>query len=128
MVAVRCPSDLEPLMRQAGGEWDPGLRRWLIERRRMGPLIRNLRRTTDPLFRQAGHEPGRGGRRAMADLYEDDILLWSERQAELLRRRAAGELVNDAELDWPNIAEEIEDVGKSQLQRRGLAPRPGSAA
>jgi hypothetical protein len=50
----------------------------------------------------------------MADLYEDDILLWSERQAELLRRRAAGELVNDAELDWPNIAEEIEDVGKSQ--------------
>ena len=55
----------------------------------------------------------------MSDLYEDDILLWSERQAELLRRRAAGELVNDAELDWPNIAEEIEDVGKSQL--RGVA-------
>ena len=26
----------------------------LIERRRMGPLIRNLRRTTDPLFRRAG--------------------------------------------------------------------------
>ena len=51
----------------------------------------------------------------MSDLYGDDILLWSERQAELLRRRAAGELVNDAELDWPNIAEEIEDVGRSEL-------------
>jgi hypothetical protein len=48
-------------------------------------------------------------------LYDTDILLWSERQGELLRRRAAGELINDVELDWPNIAEEIEDVGRSQL-------------
>lgn len=46
--------------------------------------------------------------------YDTDILTWSERQAALLRRRAAGELVNDAELDWPNIAEEIEDVGRSE--------------
>ena len=52
----------------------------------------------------------------MADLYDDDILLWSERQSELLRRRAAGELVNEAELDWPNIAEEIESVGRSELR------------
>jgi hypothetical protein len=52
----------------------------------------------------------------MSDLYDDDILLWSERQADLLRRRDAGELVNDAELDWSHIAEEIEDVGKSQVQ------------
>jgi hypothetical protein len=50
----------------------------------------------------------------MSDLYDDDIVLWSERQSELLRRRAAGELVNDAELDWPNIAEEIESVGNEQ--------------
>jgi hypothetical protein len=49
-----------------------------------------------------------------SDLYDDDILLWSEHQAELLRRRAAGELVSDAEIDWPNVAEEIEDVGRSQ--------------
>ena len=48
--------------------------------------------------------------------YDTDILVWSEQQAELLRRRAAGELVNDAELDWPNIAEEIEDVGRSQRE------------
>ena len=47
--------------------------------------------------------------------YETDILLWSEHQATLLRRRAAGELVNDADLDWPNIAEEIESVGRGEL-------------
>ena len=70
--------------------------------------------------------PGRAGKRGrgcaridMSDLYDDDTLLWSQRQAELLRRRAAGELVNDAELDWPNIAEEIESVGISE--RRALA-------
>jgi hypothetical protein len=47
--------------------------------------------------------------------YDSDILVWSERQGALLRRRAAGELVNDRELDWPNIAEEIKSVGRSQL-------------
>ncbi len=47
--------------------------------------------------------------------YDTDILLWSERQAELLRRRAAGELVNETALDWSNIAEEIESVGNEQL-------------
>ncbi len=46
--------------------------------------------------------------------YDTDIVLWSEHQAALLRRRAAGELVNEAELDWPNIAEEIESVGSEQ--------------
>jgi hypothetical protein len=54
MIAVRCPSDLDPWMRKAGGLWEPGSQRWLIERRRIGPLIRNLRRNTDPLFRRAG--------------------------------------------------------------------------
>jgi Domain of unknown function DUF29 len=49
----------------------------------------------------------------MSDRYGDDIVIWSERQAELLRRIAAGEPVNEAP-DWPNIAEEIEDVGRSQ--------------
>jgi hypothetical protein len=47
--------------------------------------------------------------------YDADILIWSEHQADLLRRRAAGELVNDTELDWSNIAEEIEDVGSNRL-------------
>jgi hypothetical protein len=57
----------------------------------------------------------------MSELYDDDIVLWSERQAELLRRRAAGELVNEADLDWTNLAEEIEALGKSDA--RELANR-----
>jgi hypothetical protein len=48
--------------------------------------------------------------------YDTDIVEWSERQSALLRRRAAGELINDADLDWANIAEEIEDVGKSEVR------------
>jgi len=51
----------------------------------------------------------------MNDLYDADILEWSERQAALLRRVAAGERVNDADLDWPDIIEEIESVGREQL-------------
>jgi hypothetical protein len=51
----------------------------------------------------------------MSDLYGDEILVWSERQAELLRRRAAGEPVNDDEIDWHNVAEEIEDIGRGEL-------------
>jgi hypothetical protein len=54
LVALRCPRDLAPLARQAGGQWEPGSRRWLIEPRRIGPLIRALRQATDPLFRCAG--------------------------------------------------------------------------
>ncbi len=44
----------------------------------------------------------------MNDLYDVDILTWSEQQAGLLRRRSANAL------DWDNLAEEIEDVGRSQ--------------
>ena len=47
------------------------------------------------------------------DLYHTDILGWSKAQAERLRRVAAGELVND--VDWERVIEEVEDVGKSQL-------------
>jgi hypothetical protein len=47
----------------------------------------------------------------MSDLYDEDFILWTERQATLLRRRAAGELINDGELDWLNLAEEIEAIG-----------------
>src|ERR1700760_4817887 len=57
---------------------------------------------------------GRRGGRAMGDLYETDIVLWSEHQRDLLRRVAAGEAVNETP-DWPNIIEEIESVGRGQL-------------
>ena len=48
--------------------------------------------------------------------YDTDIMNWSERQAELLRRHAAGELPNHADLDWPNIIEEVADVGRNTLR------------
>jgi hypothetical protein len=50
----------------------------------------------------------------MSDLYESDILVWSEDQSALLRRLAAGERVND-QVDWANVIEEIESVGNEQL-------------
>jgi Domain of unknown function DUF29 len=46
-------------------------------------------------------------------LYDRDILAWSEHQAKLLRRVARGERVND--IDWMHVVEEIEDVGLSEL-------------
>ena len=41
--------------------------------------------------------------------YDSDIVEWSERQADALRRRAHNEI------DWDNVAEEIESVGRSEL-------------
>ena len=46
--------------------------------------------------------------------YDLDFYAWTQRQGALLRRLAAGERVNDADLDWPNIAEEIETLGRSE--------------
>ena len=38
----------------------------------------------------------------MAD-YDVDFYAWTRRQRALLRRLGAGERVNDADLDWPNM-------------------------
>jgi len=48
------------------------------------------------------------------DLYELDILVWSEKQAALLRRLSRGEGLNEA-VDWDHVIEEVEDVGLSEL-------------
>lgn len=48
-------------------------------------------------------------------LYERDALAWAEQQAALLRRLAAGERLNEA-VDWPNVIEELQDVGLSELR------------
>ena len=48
-------------------------------------------------------------------LYERDALAWAEQQAELLHRLAAGERLNEA-VDWPNVIEEVRDVGLSELR------------
>ena len=50
----------------------------------------------------------------MGGLYDADVVEWSEQQARLLARHAAGEPVNEP-LDWANIIEEIESVGRSEV-------------
>jgi hypothetical protein len=49
------------------------------------------------------------------ELYDSDILAWSEQQAAALRRLASRcDLPND--LDLENVVEEIESVGRSELR------------
>jgi hypothetical protein len=52
----RCaaPKELNHILKRAGGVWEPGSRRWLVDRRRIGPVMRALEAATDPLFRRAG--------------------------------------------------------------------------
>jgi Domain of unknown function DUF29 len=47
------------------------------------------------------------------DLHERDILEWSERQADALRRVAGDERYKS--VDWSHVIEEIEAVGTAQL-------------
>lgn len=49
-------------------------------------------------------------------LYDDDIYAWAQQQAEALRRLAETRRDLPNELDLENVAEEIEDVGKSELR------------
>jgi hypothetical protein len=53
-IAVRCPEELAHILQRAGAVWEPGIKRWLVQRLRMGPVIRALERATDPLFRRQG--------------------------------------------------------------------------
>jgi hypothetical protein len=53
----------------------------------------------------------------MQSLYERDFFAWTQQQAELLRRKAAGGPTPD--LDFENLAQEIESLGKRD--RRALA-------
>jgi hypothetical protein len=50
----------------------------------------------------------------MSDLYDTDVVEWSERQAQLLRGLAARQPGNE-QPDWDNIIEEVESVGRSQV-------------
>lgn len=47
-------------------------------------------------------------------LYDDDIYAWSEQQAAVLRRLAAAPGRLPSDLDLEHVAEEIEDLGKSE--------------
>jgi hypothetical protein len=46
----------------------------------------------------------------VSELYDRDFVLWAEEQAAALRRSKGSNLP----LDWENLAEEIESLGKSQ--------------
>jgi hypothetical protein len=46
----------------------------------------------------------------MTDLYDKDTYTWAMQQADALRRRSANEV------DWDNVAEEIESVGRSEAR------------
>jgi hypothetical protein len=59
--------------------------------------------------------PRAAGGQATATPYDEDVILWSQEQARLLRERRF------SELDIEHLADEIEDVGKSE--KRELASR-----
>ena len=54
-----------------------------------------------------------------AELYDEDYLLWTQEQAKLLREAARHGI--NLPLDWNNLAEEIESLGRSD--RRELRGR-----
>ena len=70
MIAVRCPRDYDAVMQKAGGQWEPGSRQWLTERRRINPEIRTL--PASPLIRcsAASEEHRRRGDAADALFHE----------------------------------------------------------
>ena len=54
-------------------------------------------------------------------LYDEDFFAWAKQQAEALR--AASRAGSNLKLDWENLAEEIESLGRSQ--RHELRSRLG---
>ena len=46
--------------------------------------------------------------------YDDDVLEWSEQQAQLLLQHVEGKLDKEPP-DWPDIIEDVESTGRSQL-------------
>ena len=52
----------------------------------------------------------------MTTLYESDTYGWALQQAEALRAAARLKLNTPLALDWENLAEEIESLGKSQAR------------
>jgi hypothetical protein len=66
-----------------------------------------------------GFALGEGGavkvQMANSSLYDDDIVLWSEEQAALIRRLGRTRHGLPNELDIENVAEEIESVGRSEM-------------
>ena len=53
----------------------------------------------------------------LADLYQRDFYTWTRRQAEALRRAAEARVNTPEALDWANVAEEIESMGREQAAK-----------
>jgi Domain of unknown function DUF29 len=64
-------------------------------------------------------------------LYDEDFVRWTKEQAAALRRAKnlppAGTVGSNLPLDWENLAEEIESLGKSE-RRVTFADYPGPTA
>jgi hypothetical protein len=56
-------------------------------------------------------------------LYQEDIVLWSAAQARALRQAGTAQLNVPTPIDWENVAEEIESLGRSE--RSALRSRIG---
>jgi len=56
-------------------------------------------------------------------LYQDDIVLWSAEQAHALRNAGVARINTPDPIDWENVAEEIESLGRSE--RSALRSRIG---
>src|SRR5690242_19000020 len=82
---VRCPSQYEGLMRRAGGVWELAARQWLVERRRIGPVIHEFEGTS---IRCSGASVSTLSRTNKRQSSGDDIRLWG-----LALRQAGWELV-----------------------------------
>ncbi|MBL8548948.1 MAG: DUF29 domain-containing protein [Hyphomonadaceae bacterium] len=53
-------------------------------------------------------------RPAVPDLYETDFYLWTQAQAEAIRAHGQAAPTANPPIDWDRVAEEIEDMGKSE--------------
>src|SRR5208283_3836007 len=128
----RYPPPLNPLIAPRRGTFQPCQRRGhFYFALTLRHSARSRGQSQRPLFQVTGAEsiamrlnkattvsprrPRSTGMRATAARYDKDVLLWSQEQARLLR---AGRF---AELDIEHLADEIEDVGKSE--KRELANR-----
>jgi hypothetical protein len=57
-ITVQCPAEFDALMSAAGGIRDSSSKHsWLLREARIGPVLRALRRATDPVFFR--ERPGR---------------------------------------------------------------------
>jgi len=64
------------------------------------------------MFASQRHAPAGSVTTGLKTLYDQDFVAWSKQQAEDLRAVVRGG--SNQQLDWENLAEETESLGKSQ--------------